>query len=146
PSRPRGWSGCSWRSLRRKGLPWDVGAALHHTGETTDPGVVARAWEAGYHGGCGPVEGSGGPAATRRPVMAPLPLRLLMSRRAWAVAVGVSLALATLWRLTAYPPGMLVRLDASAPYRIELGRGSGLHGLDTVTVLQDGTVTLYRMR
>jgi hypothetical protein len=31
------------------------------------------------------------------------------------------------------------------PYRIEFGRGSGWHGLDTIKIRQDGTVTLHRL-
>ena len=36
------------------------------------------------------------------------------------------------------------RIDPTNPYRIELGRGSGQYGLDTVTITQDGEVVLYR--
>src|SRR5262249_17528564 len=36
------------------------------------------------------------------------------------------------------------QIDPSQPFRIELGRGSGWHGLNTVKVTQDGAVLLYR--
>jgi hypothetical protein len=35
-------------------------------------------------------------------------------------------------------------IDPKKPYRIELGRGSGWHGLDTVKISEDGAVVLYR--
>lgn len=35
-------------------------------------------------------------------------------------------------------------LDPARPWRIDLGRGSGLHGLETVTLDQSGRVLLYR--
>jgi len=37
-------------------------------------------------------------------------------------------------------------LDASKPFVIELGRGSGLYGLDTVKLTEDGTVELHRIK
>lgn len=36
-------------------------------------------------------------------------------------------------------------LNSSRPFRIEFGRGSGWHGLDTVQVSNDGTVKMYRI-
>lgn len=38
------------------------------------------------------------------------------------------------------------QLDQEKSFRIELGRGSGMHGLQTVRVEQDGTVTLARFK
>jgi hypothetical protein len=75
-------------------------------------------------------------------------LSLLKSRRAWAGFAGVGLlvvvgvGLVVLWR----PTAALFHLDPGRPYRLEFGRGSGWHGLDTIKVLQDGTVTLHRQR
>jgi hypothetical protein len=59
---------------------------------------------------------------------------LLKSPRAWVMTASVGLALALLAYLTGYPPLGSSRLDANMPYRIQLGRGSGWHGLDTVKV------------
>ena len=36
------------------------------------------------------------------------------------------------------------KMDASHPFHIELGRGSGWLGLDTVAISQDGKTTLFR--
>lgn len=36
------------------------------------------------------------------------------------------------------------RIDPNSPYRIELGRGSGMFGLETVRITQDGNVVLHR--
>src|SRR5262249_22328392 len=79
------------------------------------------------------------------PVMAALLLRLLKSPRAWAVSVMIGFALVALVFRSAYPRGELSRLDPALPCRIEFGRGSGWHGLDTVLVLEDGTVVLHRL-
>jgi len=38
------------------------------------------------------------------------------------------------------------RIDPTKPFRIEFGRGSGMHGLATVKVSQDGTALLHRRR
>jgi hypothetical protein len=35
-------------------------------------------------------------------------------------------------------------IDPNKPYRIELGRGSGWHGLDTLKISEDGKVVLHR--
>jgi hypothetical protein len=70
---------------------------------------------------------------------------LLKSRRIWLVAVTVVTVASILWPLTAPLRGVLVCLDPERDYHIELGRGSGWHGLDTVKVRSDGTVTLHRM-
>src|SRR5262245_55092291 len=37
------------------------------------------------------------------------------------------------------------RIDPDKPYRIEFGRGSGWHGLETVQFAEDGRVVLHRM-
>jgi hypothetical protein len=37
-------------------------------------------------------------------------------------------------------------IDPAQPFRLELGRGSGWHGLDTVRIDQNGTVVLHRHR
>ena len=67
---------------------------------------------------------------------------LLNSRRAWVMAlVVVTLLAAFLWDWVVHPGG----LDPDLPYIIQFGRGSGWHGLDTVKVAQDGTVTLHRL-
>ena len=42
--------------------------------------------------------------------------------------------------------GSLPKIDPSQPCQIVFGRGSGWHGLDTVKIVADGTVTLYRER
>jgi hypothetical protein len=39
----------------------------------------------------------------------------------------------------------LCAIDPKSPWIIALGRGSGLDGLDGVTIASDGTATLYRM-
>jgi hypothetical protein len=39
-----------------------------------------------------------------------------------------------------------MRFDSSKPYRLEFGRGSGWHGLDTVVLEQDGTVVMHRLK
>ena len=36
------------------------------------------------------------------------------------------------------------RVDPAKPFQIQLGRGSGWHGLDTIKISQDGTVLLNR--
>jgi hypothetical protein len=36
-------------------------------------------------------------------------------------------------------------IDPDQPYRIELGRGSGWHGLNTIRITEDGTATLFRL-
>jgi hypothetical protein len=72
-------------------------------------------------------------------------LRLLKSRRAWAVAILAGPVLVVLWwQLPPYFRGFIARLEPDQPWLIEFGRGSGWHGLDTVKVLQDGTVILHR--
>jgi hypothetical protein len=78
--------------------------------------------------------------------MASLAARLLRSRKAWAVACAVALAWAILVQVGVHLRGRgnLRHLDPGAPYRIELGRGSGLYGLNTVQILHDRTVTLHR--
>ena len=63
------------------------------------------------------------------------------SRRTWAVTVAAGLALAAAWYAA---PGS--RLDSARPWRVELGRGSGMVGLNTVAVGSDGTATAYRLR
>jgi hypothetical protein len=68
----------------------------------------------------------------------------LKFRRSFIAALAAGVTAAALWHLTGHSPSNLVRLDPAVPYVIEFGRGSGLHGLDTVRVLQDGTVTLHR--
>lgn len=67
---------------------------------------------------------------------------LLKSHWAWAVASAVGVGLVILWCPTAIP----FHLDPGRPYQLEFGRGSGWHGLDTVKLRQDGTVTLHRQR
>lgn len=37
------------------------------------------------------------------------------------------------------------RIDPTRPFRLEFGRGSGWHGLDTIRIDQDGKVVLYRL-
>jgi hypothetical protein len=37
-------------------------------------------------------------------------------------------------------------IDPKKPYRIEFGRGSGLYGLDTVKINEEGTVVLHRQQ
>jgi hypothetical protein len=71
-------------------------------------------------------------------------LRLLRSPWLWGSALVVALTFGALWRFNACPRGNLARLDPAAPYRIALGRGSGWHGLNTIDVRSDGTVTLHR--
>ena len=39
-----------------------------------------------------------------------------------------------------------VRIDPDAAWRIEFGRGSGWHGLDTVAIDRDGRLVLHRLR
>lgn len=39
-----------------------------------------------------------------------------------------------------------VQIDPKKPCRIEFGRGSGWHGLDTITISEDGTVVLHVQR
>jgi len=73
-------------------------------------------------------------------------LRLWRSPWLWGSALVVILVPAALWRLTSCPRGGLTRLDPAAPYRIEFGRGSGWHGLDTVKVTDDGSVVLHVFR
>jgi hypothetical protein len=67
---------------------------------------------------------------------------LLKSRRVWVAAAAVVLTLVVAWHLSAFSS----RLDPDVPYRIDLGRGSGWHGLETVKVRQDGTVLLHRQQ
>src|SRR5262245_28911918 len=38
------------------------------------------------------------------------------------------------------------RIDPDQPYRIELGRGSGWHGLETIKITQDGRVAMSRQK
>jgi hypothetical protein len=38
------------------------------------------------------------------------------------------------------------RIDPDKPFRIELGRGSGRDGLETIRIAQDGSVILHRMK
>jgi hypothetical protein len=45
----------------------------------------------------------------------------------------------------AEPGGGLTRIDPNEPFEIDLGRGSGWHGLNTVTIDQDGKAILYRL-
>jgi hypothetical protein len=74
--------------------------------------------------------------------------RLLRSRRVWALAIIAVLAWAAFVQVAAHlrARGRLRQLDPGMPYLIELGRGSGLDGLDTIAIRQDGTATLQRMR
>jgi hypothetical protein len=82
--------------------------------------------------------------------MTPLRFHLLRSFPACVLAAIVAVGGVALWRLHADRRGApdrgdeLRTLDPSMPYRIEFGRGSGWHGLDTAKLLQDGTVTLHR--
>jgi hypothetical protein len=64
--------------------------------------------------------------------------------------VGVGLVVlgsvsAAFWCAMPYLRGVAIRLDTAQPYRIELGRGSGWHGLDTVQIRDDGIVILHRL-
>jgi hypothetical protein len=82
-----------------------------------------------------------GSALASRPWENGMVPRLLKSRRGWAVV----LALAGLaWLVTPRLRGLLMQCDPAVPWVVELGRGSGMHGLDTVKVFQDGTVVLHR--
>jgi hypothetical protein len=40
--------------------------------------------------------------------------------------------------------GSLRRIDPDQPFKIEVGRGSGLYGLSTVMITADGNMTVYR--
>jgi hypothetical protein len=74
-----------------------------------------------------------------------MPRRLsmsLLSMRAWTGLVFV--VAAGLTCLMAYRPWSPRRPDTSRAYTIELGRGSGRHGLDTVRVVFDGLATVCR--
>jgi hypothetical protein len=63
------------------------------------------------------------------------------SRRSWAVTIlVVVIASAAAWPLIRR---VLVRRP-TGPYWVELGRGSGMIGLDTVKIREDGAVTLQR--
>src|SRR5688572_16032967 len=63
--------------------------------------------------------------------------------RAWLL-LALVLASGALVYLVAFPPWGLRRLDPSRRYAIELGRGSGRFGLDTVKVSSGGTATVCR--
>ncbi len=67
---------------------------------------------------------------------------LLRLRRTWVlIVIVVGLLVAHLWDWLARP----AVLDADRPYMIRFGRGSGWHGLDTVKIREDGSVTLHRL-
>src|SRR5262245_23824232 len=44
------------------------------------------------------------------------------------------------------PASHLARIDPSQPFEIEFGRGSGLHGLETVGITSDGSTTMVRKK
>jgi hypothetical protein len=67
-----------------------------------------------------------------------------MTRRLWKAALAAVLSSLLFWLVLPYVRGTRVGLNSSQPFLIELGRGSGWHGLDTVRVLDDGTTTLCR--
>jgi hypothetical protein len=72
--------------------------------------------------------------------MALRPRRWLNFWRVWAAA---GLVLAAAWYFAAGPAH---HLDPTRPWRIEFGRGSGWHGLNTVVVASDGTAVLHSLR
>jgi hypothetical protein len=65
--------------------------------------------------------------------------------RALAIVVGL-LGLALFVEATPYARGWLIGREVAGPFVLELGRGSGWHGLDTAKVLDDGTVALHRLK
>jgi hypothetical protein len=74
-----------------------------------------------------------------------LPSQWLFLKRTWVLAFGLVAAVFA-WDRWGFPLLVPFRLDPDQPYRIEFGRGSGWHGLNTVRVEQDGGVTLHRER
>jgi hypothetical protein len=71
--------------------------------------------------------------------------RLLKSRLVWVVLVMTGLAAGVLWHLSA-PGSVTIRYERRFPFQLEFGRGSGWHGLNTVKIFQDGTVTLHELQ
>ena len=74
------------------------------------------------------------------------------SRLRWPWALGVLVSLGLLvhcvfagGRTVSDPAGPLP-FDATQPFKLDFGRGSGGHGLDTVAIAQDGQTSLYRLR
>lgn len=67
----------------------------------------------------------------------------LFRKRTWVVAFAIAAGVLA-WDRWGFPLLVPFRRDPDQPYRIELGRGSGMFGLHTVRVDQDGVVTLYR--
>ena len=56
----------------------------------------------------------------------------------------VLLAQNFLWFRTVPAKGAVVEVDPARDFHFEFGRGSGWHGLDTVSFGRDGVVTLFR--
>jgi hypothetical protein len=74
------------------------------------------------------------------------------SRLRWPWALGVVVSLGLLMhcafageRTVSDPAGSLP-FDATQPFKLDFGRGSGWHGLDTVAIAQDGQTSLHRSR
>jgi hypothetical protein len=74
-----------------------------------------------------------------------LPHQWLFLKRTRVLALGLPAAVVA-WGVWGFPLWVTFRLDPEQPYRIELGRGSGWHGLNTVRVDQEGSVMLYRQQ
>lgn len=65
-----------------------------------------------------------------------------MNRTKWTItAVGMAILI---WVAVPYVRGAIVRHTAQAPLLLELGRGSGRDGLDTVRIGSNGSVILFR--
>jgi|SRR5579859_6489156 len=66
------------------------------------------------------------------------------SRRTSKIVACVLVGSFLLWFLLPYVRGSRVGINRDQAFLIEFGRGSGWHGLNTVKILDDGTVILYR--
>jgi hypothetical protein len=70
---------------------------------------------------------------------------MLSSRkRSLFVMVVAALVGVLIWEVAFSEP--TIRIDPSADWRIEFGRGSGMEGLDTVKIASDGSVILHRFK
>lgn len=70
---------------------------------------------------------------------------MIRSRRKWLwlLVVAAAFVAVLIWRFMFTEPA--IRPDPAEGWRIQFGRGSGWHGLDTVKIASDGTVVLHRL-
>jgi hypothetical protein len=65
---------------------------------------------------------------------------------ALVVSLGLLVQCAFAGERTVSEPAGALPFDVTQPFKLDFGRGSGWHGLDTVAIAQDGQTSLHRLR